>query len=805
MKVPLLLSFLALGLNFPSLCEAGCPSNCHYNGKCNVRQSTCHCYEGFTGSDCNTACGCNGRGTCLKDNTCKCDEGWIYSGGQCIWDCHCSNGIVIVLMVSDIFTSYSLTIVADTSCLKQCIWDCHCSNGAKCIGPGECGCSQPCKYGDCRNGQCQCWNGYKGVECSQYDPTIMTNNGIKMGMNLGGISYYSSELKFVDIAKQSQEWITQRDGQNSWDTKEHDIIQWTTDGYPASLPDGMRVAKLVYRNFGVHEENGQYAILWDGDGEVSIKLTKYKILSNQKGRMVVELNHLNKGGVLLVVGNINPKNPLRNLRMIAPGYEQIYNRFPFHPVFLENLRRYSELRFMDFYATNGHGPEPTTWSSRYTDTFHTQAGKQGGALEHMIDLSNRLGTNPWFCIPHAADDDYITKFATMVRDKLRPDLKIYVEYSNEVWNGIFRQTKYTREQGMALKLDSRDFKAGLKYYNKRSTEMILLWNKVFGSNAKDRVFGVWAWQTGYQDYYRQAIEDLGTRVQTFRNIAITGYFDCSRVADKHAKELPQMNMTQIQQYCKAELPKKEAEFKHYMDMAKAHGVELAMYEGGPGVMESSAIAHFGQANKATTEKAIAFNKDIHMEESVMDVLKLWNKVVVNDPATKHGGFFNYFSYTSTPSKYGSWGMLEYTGQDPKTVAKFRGVQRFLTSIYSTVPRGPRCSFIKNSAMAYGCYNTAGKFDCGMTDDNGRTWNNFNVPERSPGDTLVLDGYNKKKDLVYIRVTDNLGANTYHVYNLKSQQWTSSTNFLYYTELADRDILPPQSNSNYLGLDSHFNC
>lgn len=57
-------------------------------------------------------------------------------------------------------------------------------------------------------------------------------------------------------------------------------------------------------------------------------------------------------------------------------------------------------------------------------------------------------------------------------------VQIYIEYSNEVWNGIFRQTTYTKEQGLALNLDSYDWKAGMKYYNKRSEEVANIWTSV---------------------------------------------------------------------------------------------------------------------------------------------------------------------------------------------------------------------------------------------------------------------------------------------------------------------------------------
>jgi hypothetical protein len=57
----------------------------------------------------------------------------------------------------------------------------------------------------------------------------------------------------------------------------------------------------------------------------------------------------------------------------------------------------------------------------------------GVALEHMVLLANTVGASPWFNIPHTADDAYIASMAAAVLASLRPDLKVYVEYSNEVW------------------------------------------------------------------------------------------------------------------------------------------------------------------------------------------------------------------------------------------------------------------------------------------------------------------------------------------------------------------------------------
>ena len=53
--------------------------------------------------------------------------------------------------------------------------------------------------------------------------------------------------------------------------------------------------------------------------------------------------------------------------------------------------------------------------------------------------------------------------------------------------------------------------------------------QVWGS-ASNRVMAVYAWQTGFRDYYRQALEDLGNRKSSFDALAITGYFDCDQAA-----------------------------------------------------------------------------------------------------------------------------------------------------------------------------------------------------------------------------------------------------------------------------------
>lgn len=69
--------------------------------------------------------------------------------------------------------------------------------------------------------------------------------------------------------------------------------------------------------------------------------------------MVVEF-HESSGGIFIRIMRTNSANPIHNIRVILPGFEDRHELFPFYPPFLESIKRYSELRFMDMLNTNGH-------------------------------------------------------------------------------------------------------------------------------------------------------------------------------------------------------------------------------------------------------------------------------------------------------------------------------------------------------------------------------------------------------------------------------------------------------------------
>ncbi|MDX2064639.1 MAG: PA14 domain-containing protein [Fimbriimonadaceae bacterium] len=137
------------------------------------------------------------------------------------------------------------------------------------------------------------------------------------------------------------------------------------------------------------------------------------------------------------------------IRLMRPRTPNGTNPYPVGTVFTDEYvalhQRGSVIRMMDFSATNGNLQR--TWAERQTVdrlTFYSNEqdpgywwqGK-GAPWEHAIALANATGRDLWVNVPAFADDDYARQLARFIRDRLNPNLKVYFEYSNEIWNFSF--------------------------------------------------------------------------------------------------------------------------------------------------------------------------------------------------------------------------------------------------------------------------------------------------------------------------------------------------------------------------------
>jgi len=155
------------------------------------------------------------------------------------------------------------------------------------------------------------------------------------------------------------------------------------------------------------------------------------------------------------------------------------------------------------------GPAPTPFQLKFSG---------GVAIELMIQLSNMLKIDPWFCIPHRATDDYIARFARLVRERLDPNLKVYLEYSNELWNWSFHQAGWMLRSPLAGALVEAKGGKAWKDHEKSKGEghperigalfrrTFAIWEREWGEDAKRRLIRVCAVQAAWFDASKRTIQ-----------------------------------------------------------------------------------------------------------------------------------------------------------------------------------------------------------------------------------------------------------------------------------------------------------
>jgi hypothetical protein len=124
---------------------------------------------------------------------------------------------------------------------------------------------------------------------------------------------------------------------------------------------------------------------------------------------------------------------------------------------------------MDWVPTNTSSVR--YWSSRISKTANHYS-TSGVAYEWQIDLCNRVGADIWITVPHLTVEDYEANptnnywvsLANLIKQQLDPNLNVYVEYSNETWNGGFGQGTYCQSRGLSAGYDPDGYSAGFYFH-----------------------------------------------------------------------------------------------------------------------------------------------------------------------------------------------------------------------------------------------------------------------------------------------------------------------------------------------------
>lgn len=492
-------------------------------------------------------------------------------------------------------------------------------------------------------------------------------DGLELGMNLSVMNARNRELTFVDAFRGSSNWELlqpgEQPGQRRRPAKGHaddedmkwkrgDVLPFELDptGWPRLGPQETAVG-MMFQNMDGHYPGGRYVCTWEGKGRVDFQRAG-RIVEREPNRLVVEVDPA-QGPVIIRYQSPDPEDPVRKLRFWMPGFEKATSAF--HPLLIERLRPFSVIRFGNWARTNFS--DPGGWDERTTPDSMTQTTPRGVALEYMVDLCNELEASPWFCIGFRADDRYVRNFALLVRERLKPGIPIRVEFSNEVWNPIFPQSKWAREQAKEKGLRPPQVTAD------ESLRIWRIWREVF-ADEPERVVRVAAGHIHNESVARAMLERLDGEVDAF---ALGAYFGLKAekqgLSDKSTVEeimaVARKNLDELV------LPRIAAHKALLEEHGKksGHPIRLVAYEGGQHIVASRALG--------TADRRLALDPQTVFACQVSPRMTEAYRVLLSGVAERGMELFLAYDLAGRRMPGDTFGHLEYLSQPLEEAPKYR--------------------------------------------------------------------------------------------------------------------------------------
>jgi len=468
-----------------------------------------------------------------------------------------------------------------------------------------------------------------------------------IGVNLGSFGYFSSELLFNDLAKSANQW--KRSSKSSLADVPFDLDE---NGYIKTLePNETALSIITDMKWMAENDEMRYVLTYDGEGDIAFAYRKViKILSQEPGKIVFQF--VGKGRIGLALSNINPQNYIRNIQILPESSYLEGNKTLASKKQTDLWDGVSIYRYLNSQKINNS--VETSWSER--QTAQTFGVKHGISIDDIVTISNQTNTSPWILLPHNADDDYFRQAAKYVKAHLNPDLKVYLELSNETWNWSFKQTVYFNN--LAKETDTHRF----YQYGKRANELFAIWSDVFAGN-EERIVNTIGTQY-YNPWVTNKILTAYPELQQSVDAVAIGYYIGHHLA-KSEKAIYMSDEQMFDKLITDEIERGKGFLLQQKEIADKFGLDLIAYEAGQHISASREQRH----NTEYTNRLIELNRNPRMYDLYLKMYDAWKEV--------GGKEIVWFSSTAKPSKFGSWGILESMAQDPLSSPKYKAMKEIL--------------------------------------------------------------------------------------------------------------------------------
>jgi hypothetical protein len=523
-----------------------------------------------------------------------------------------------------------------------------------------------------------------------------------IGTNLASITDYTAEYPFVNFFHMARPWFSASAAEFQNEGK----LKLDKNGNVKSLASGQFARTVIFT--GTPADPGlagkTFELFYDGSGELSYG--NVDVISQSPGHDVIQLKSDISSPdteliAIITLTQTDKKNPLRNIRLLPTGgicagnplaiaadatacaggdfrsFAENQQQIVFNPEFLNEIKSYHSLRFMDWMRTNNS--LQVKFSKRAQTSHQFWSTEQGVPLEVMIALANLMDMDPWFNIPHLANNGFVKGFAKILNEQLEPGRRAYIEYSNEVWNGQFTQTAYAATQGEKLHLDildggSKDAATGMvRFYSKRAQQIFDIVGKVMKGNA--RIQRVMATQAPVP-YFSEEILKFGEGSTKTDLMAIAPYFGDTITENTKSDELVKLGVDGVFDWLANDnnatldygsLPKIDSVVAAQVAALAPFNIPLTTYEGGQHFLAAGGVAH----DVALNDLMDAVNRDPRMKQIYATYLGNWQ--------TRTGQTFHHFSNCDRWSVFGRWGSKEYPSQLLVDAPKYGALMDFIAS------------------------------------------------------------------------------------------------------------------------------